>query len=133
MERTQQLVDGNGLQIPLPFMAQYGLHPGSEVTVELDKDVIRIVPKYPNQAAIEKAALKLLLTSLGDAVLVKATQLEEADEGRNAGDWRVDILARNVEEPLGFIDYARNGDLLSDLSTSLETVRQKAATLAQAA
>lgn len=131
MERTQQLVDGNGLQIPLPFMAQYGLHPGSEVTVELD--VIRIVPKYPNQAAIEKAALKLLLKSLGDAVLVKAKQFEQGDAERNAGDWRVDIHARDVEEPLGHINYAKNGELLSDLSTSLEAVRQKAATLAQAA
>lgn len=133
MERTQQLVDGNGLQIPLPFMAQYGLHPGSEVTVELDQDVIRIVPKYPNQAAIEKAALKLLLQSLGDAVLVKAKQFDEEHEDRNAGDWRVDIHARDVDEPLGYIDYARNGELLSDLSTSLKAVRQRAAALAEAA
>ena len=49
MERARQLVINDGLQIPLPFMVQYGLHPGSEVTVELDADVIRIVPKLPDQ------------------------------------------------------------------------------------
>ncbi len=53
MERAQQLVRYDGLQIPLPCMVQYGLHPGSEVTVELDDDVIRIVPKFPDQTDIE--------------------------------------------------------------------------------
>jgi len=53
IERAQQLVSNDGLQIPLPFMVQYGLYPGSEVTVELDDDVIRIVPKLPDQTDIE--------------------------------------------------------------------------------
>ena len=53
LERAQQLISNDGLQIPLPFMVQYGLHPGSEVTVELDDDVIRIVPKLPDQTDIE--------------------------------------------------------------------------------
>ncbi|MEM7127267.1 MAG: AbrB/MazE/SpoVT family DNA-binding domain-containing protein [Chloroflexota bacterium] len=133
MERLQQLVNGNGLQIPLPFITQYGLHPGSEVMVELDDDVIRIVPKYPDQATIEKTALKLLLNSLGDAVLIKAKQLEtndlEEDDGRKVGDWRVAIHVREIEEPLGYIDYAKNGELLSDLETTLDAIRQKVGTL----
>jgi len=52
MERAQQLVSNDGLQSPLPFMVQYGLHPGSEVTVELD-DVIRLVPKLSDQTDSE--------------------------------------------------------------------------------
>ncbi|MEZ4673996.1 MAG: AbrB/MazE/SpoVT family DNA-binding domain-containing protein [Caldilineaceae bacterium] len=86
MEQTQQRISQDGLQIPLPFITQYGLHPGSEVTVELDDDVIRIVPKYPNQADIERRALRLLLQSLGDAVHIKADQLDATEPDRQRGD-----------------------------------------------
>ena len=133
MERAQQLINNDGLQIPLPFMVQYGLHPGSEVIVELDDDVIRIVPKLPDQTDIENRALRLLLKSLGDAVLVKAQQLDATEAGRKIGDWRVVVYARGVDDPLGHLDYAKRGQLLSDLSMVLDTIRQKASTLAKAA
>lgn len=133
MERAQQLINNDGLQIPLPFMVQYGLHPGSEVIVELDDDVIRIVPKLPDQTDIENRALRLLLKSVGDAVLVKAQQLDAAEGGRKIGDWRVVVCARGVDDPLGHLDYTKRGQLLSDLSMVLDTIRQKASTLAKAA
>lgn len=133
MERTQQLISDEGLRIPLPFMIQYGLQPGSEVTVELDDDVIRIVPKLPNQTDIENKALRLLLNSLGDAVLVKVQQLDVADPNREIGDWRVYVYARGFDDPLGYIDFSRNGQLLSDFPSALGSIRQKASMLAKAA
>ena len=133
MERVQQLVSDDGLQIPLPFIIQYGLHSGSEVTMEFDDDVIRIVPKLPDQTDIENRALRLLLKSLGDAVLVKAQQLDAAEAGRESGDWRVAVYARGFDEPLGRLDYAKGGQLLSDISAVLDAIRQKASALTKAA
>ena len=130
MERAQQLVGVDGLQIPLPFMAQYGLQPGSEVTVELHDDAIHIVPKLPDQTEIENRALRLLLKSLGDGVLVKAQQLDTPEPGMSAGDWRVDVYARGYDDQLGHLDFAKNGLLLSDLSTALDAIRHCAAMIA---
>jgi len=133
VERTQQLISDDGLRIPLPFMIQYGLRPGSEVTVELDDDVIRIVPNLPDKTDIENKALRLLLNSLGDAVLVKVQQLDAAEPNREVGDWRVCVYAREFDEPLGHIDFSRNGQLLSELPSVLDSIRQKASMLAKAA
>ena len=126
MEQTQQRVNHDGLQIPQPFITQYGLHPGSEVTVELDDDMIRIIPKYPTQADIEQQALCLLLNSLGDAVLIKAQQLDATEPSRKRGDWRVYIYARGFDDALGYLDYAPNGQILSDLDSVLAKIRQNA-------
>ena len=129
MELVQQLIDENGLQIPLPLMSQYGLQPGSAVTVELDDDVIRIVPKFPDQTAIENRALRLLLKSLGDAILVKAQQLAVIEPDGQQDGWRVDVYAHGLAEPLGYLDYSRQGQLRSDLKASLATIRQNAGKL----
>lgn len=131
MEHSQQVIDINGLQIPLPFMTQYGLRPGSEVTVELHDDAIRIVPKFPDRAAIEKSALKLLLKSLGDALLVKANQLDSDQADGKSGEWRVSVYAHDIDEPLGFLEYARHGELLSDLESTLGDIRHKATMISQ--
>ncbi len=130
MERTRQIVGEDGLQIPLPLMAQYGLHPGSEVTVELDNDVIRIVPRLPSQDEIENRALRLLLRAVGDAVMVKAQQRESAETGSDHGAWRVSVYAHGVSAPLGYLDYAHDGQLLSDTTEALHSIRQAATHLA---
>jgi hypothetical protein len=99
--------------------------------VELDDDVIRIIPKYPSQADIEQRALRLLLKSLGDAVLIKAQRLEATTPDRQRDGWRVYIYVRGVADPLGHLDYARNGQLLSDPDSVLSEIRQKASELAK--
>jgi len=131
MKRTQQLVNNNGLQIPLPLMLQYGLYPGAAVTVELDKDAIRIIPKLPDQDEIENRSLRLLLKSIGDGVLVRANQLEVDEIDGKIGDWRVHIYARGFDNVLGQLDYNKFGELLSHTPTVVENVYQNAARLGE--
>lgn len=131
MKCTQQLVSHNGLQIPLPLMLQYGLSPGTTVAIEFDSDMIRIIPKLPDQDDIENRSLRLLLKSVGDAVTVKANLLDIAEPDRKVGDWRVRVYARGFDQALGYLDYNKNGELLSHHPSVIEKVRQNATILSQ--
>ncbi len=132
MERTHQIINAEGLQIPLPFMQKYGLQPGASVVIELNEDAIRIVPRYLEKVDIENRALRLLLHNLGDAVTVKA----ERQEAVNGGDphavngWLVQVSARGLTVPLGYLRYSDTGELISELPTALNEMRQKAVELA---
>ena len=76
MEKIRQMINADGLQIPLPLVARYGLHPGARVTLEFDEHGIHIIPALPNQQDIENLALQYLLTNLGDAVTVQVVAEE---------------------------------------------------------
>ena len=127
MERAHQVINNDGLQIPLPFMQQYGLQPGSHVTLEFESDMIRVVPQSLSREEIENRALLLLLHHLGDALLVTVSPSTS-----HVGVWQVAVSARGITEPLGCLEYASNGKLLSDLPAALAEIRENAARLAAA-
>ena len=129
MERTQQVIGQEGLHIPLPLIAQYGLHPGVEVIVELGENEIRITPLAPTQTEIENQALRTLLKYLGDAVQVKASP--KVSDTTQTG-WEVHVYAPGFEASLGQLNYSHTGELLSDLPTTLNAIRSKAVALAAA-
>ncbi len=124
MLRTRQKVNAQGIQIPLPFVEQYGLLPGAEVIVEFGPDGIFLSPANLAAEKIETQALHLLFRKLGDAVKV-STQQEPAAE--NKGNlWRVDVYASDAKLLLGHLTYTADGELLAERSTSFEAMRHKA-------
>ena len=65
METVRQVINDEGLQIPLPLIERYGLQPGARVILELEPQGIRIVPALPDANDIENIALCYLLIHLG--------------------------------------------------------------------
>ena len=118
MEKVKQVINAGGLQIPLPIMERYGLHPGASVVLELDELGIHIAPALPEKQDIENLALRYLLAKVGDAVTI---QVKKKDEY-----WQVDVYGAGLAQPLGTLAYAFTGELLVNQSTSPETMRQTA-------
>jgi antitoxin component of MazEF toxin-antitoxin module len=118
MEKFRQVINAQGLQIPLPIMERYGLQPGAPVVLELDEQGIRITPALPAKEEIENLALRYLLSHLGDAV---AVEVEIKDT-----HWHVSIYGTDLPEPLGHLIFSMEGKLLTDQSTPSEIMRQKA-------
>ncbi|MCP4361689.1 MAG: hypothetical protein GY796_27065 [Chloroflexi bacterium] len=69
--KIRQVINDDGLQIPLPLIEHYSLQPGVRVILELDQQGIRIVPALPDDHDIENVALRYLLINLGDATQVQ--------------------------------------------------------------
>lgn len=118
METIRQVINDNGLQIPLPLVERYGLQPGARVILELDQQGIRIVPALPDDEDIENIALRYLLANLGDAVQVKVEQKEEG--------WQVAVYGERLTEPFGSLVYSREGTLISEKSSSPKALREAA-------
>lgn len=118
MEKVHQAVDVNGLQIPIPLMRQYGLEPGSGVTLELEPDGIRVVPAKPERAAIESRALRYLLAYVGDAAAVQVIPLP----GGNG--WQVDVSGAGLTVPAGTLYYSVSGALVTERSTPPAEIRR---------
>ena len=115
--RFHQVVDHDGVQIPLPIMQQYGLTPGAGVVFELEANGIRVLPAAITKEEIENIALRTLFTRLGDAVTVKVSPLNY--------DWSVSVHGIGLEERLGELVYNATGELLVSRSTPIERMRQK--------
>ncbi len=124
MLRTRQKVNAQGIQIPLPFVEQYGLLPGAEVIVEFGPDGIFLSPAILAAEKIETQALHLLFRKLGDAVTVSIHQESEPESEGNG--WRVDVYASDARLLLGYLFYTADGELLPERSTSFEAMRHKA-------
>jgi len=124
MLRTRQKVNAQGIQIPLPFVEQYGLLPGAEVIVEFGPDGIFLSPAILDAEKIEAQALHLLWRKLGDAVNVSIHQ--ENDPESESKNWRVDVYTSDAKLLLGHLIYTANGELLPEHSTSFEIMRHKA-------
>lgn len=124
MLRTRQQVNAQGIQIPLPFIEQYGLLPGAEVIIEFGPDGIFLAPALLNVEKIETQALRLLFRKLGDAVKLNTYQ-EGAPESKG-NFWRVDVYASDGKLLLGHLIYTADGELLPERSTSFEAMRHKA-------
>lgn len=120
MEKIVQSLGADGLQIPLTLMRQYGLEPGSAVTVELQPDGIRIAPLRVDAVQIENRALRYLTRYVGDAATVKV-QLLPDEEG-----WLVEVYGQGMNEPAGCLRYSRSGTLLSHASSSPNEIRTAA-------
>ncbi len=121
MERTHQIINDKGLQIPLPLIEEYGFRSGEEVIVEMDADGIRITT-----ADIENRALQLLMRHLGDAVVVEAIW-SETDPTQV---WVVNVSSRGKTTQLGNILYSKRGDLITNMDEALHQMRRKAYQLA---
>jgi len=110
------MINGDGLQIPLPLMQRYGLQPGAQVVLELGVEGIRILPALAERSEIEGKALRYLLRNLGDAVTIETRQGEST--------WRVTVFAAGSLAPIGELIYSLDGDFLVDNSTSLAAMRR---------
>lgn len=119
METVRQIVNDDGLQIPLPLVKKYGFQPGTPVTLEFDELGIRIVPALLDKQEVENIALKYLLANVGDAVQI---QVEQA-----ADQWQVAVLGDGLTEPLGSLVYSLAGELNSEKSTPPATLREAGA------
>lgn len=128
MERTHQIVNDQGLHIPLPLIEEYGFRPGEEVIVEMGADGIRITSAAPSQTEIEDKTLKLLMRHLGDAVVVKASWTEDGP----LHAWVVVVSPRGHTAQLGEIVFSKRGDLITNLDEALYQMRRKATQLAAA-
>jgi hypothetical protein len=124
MLRTRQKVDVQGIHIPLPFVEQYGLLPGTEVIVEFGPEGIFLAPARLTAEKVEIQALRLLFRKLGDAVKVKTHP--ESESEKKGERWRVDVYGSDSKFLLGHLVYTSDGELLAELSTSFEVMRQKA-------
>jgi antitoxin component of MazEF toxin-antitoxin module len=119
METIRQVVNADGLQIPLPLVARYGLQPGARVTLEFDEQGIHIFPTLPDKQDIENMALQYLLTNLGDAITV---QVMAKDDGL----WQAIVYSEGLAEPLGQLTYSQLGQLQPDQSTEPKVMRESA-------
>lgn len=118
MERVRQIMGKEGLEIPLLLMERYGLHPGTQVVMELSKDGIHILPASPGKEDIESLALRYILANLGDAPTITVE--------RDNDDWRVSIYGRVSNDVLGQLVYSSEGKFLADRSTSVAEIHRKA-------
>ena len=118
MERVRQVMGEKGLEIPLLLMERYGLRPGVQVVMELDKDGIRILPALPEKEDIEGLALRYVLRNLGDAATISVK--------RDHDYWVVFIYGRVSDKVLGQLVYSFDGKLIVDRSTPVAEIRQKA-------
>jgi hypothetical protein len=100
------------------LMERYGLYAGNKVVMELDATGIHILPAIPGQEDIENTALRYVLMHLGDAV-----QIEVKQEGDS---WRVIVYDHMSDEVLGYLLYSSTGKLMSENSTPVVEMRQKA-------
>ncbi len=116
METIRQMVNADGLQIPLPLVTRYGLQPGARVTLAFSERSIQIIPMLPSQQDIENIALQYLLTNLGDAVTVQVS---------NKGDsWQASVYGEGLTEPLGRLTYSTLGQLQLNQSTTPNIMRE---------
>lgn len=122
MERIHCQINGNGLQIPLPFIEQSGFRLGMNAVIEMSEGNIRIIPALPSQEEIENRVLRLLLHRLGDAVTVHSELVEEGEPSY----WNVYIGAQGTEVVFGALRYSLTGELLTDLNSEIESARQNA-------
>jgi len=118
MEKIQQTVGRDGLQIPSVVMRQYGLDSGATVTLELEADSIRISPTRLDRTAIENRALRYLLKHVGDAVSIEAEPLPDG-----AG-WRVNVYGAGQTMLAGTLVYSPSGVLGLEQSTPATQIRQ---------
>jgi len=118
MEKVRQVINDEGLQIPLPLVERYGLQPGARVILELDQQGIHIVPALPDNHDIENIALRYLLINLGDAAQVQVNQKDDL--------WQVAVFGEGLTEPFGSLVYSLEGQLISEKSSSPQVLRETA-------
>ncbi len=120
MERTQATVDGTGLQIPLKELQQYGIEPGTQVTLEFGQNRILVTLPITNPDQIEDLALRLTLRYLGDAARVKVAPDESSF---NQGGWKVGVYRSDLNAPTGYLFFSQTGEFLPEFSTRLDLMR----------
>ncbi len=121
MEKVKQIINDDGLQIPLPLVERYGLQPGAQVILELDQQGIRIMPALPDDHDIENIALRYLLINLGDSAQVQVEQKDDL--------WQVAVFGEGLTEPLGSLVYSLEGTLISKKSSSPQALHEAAVRL----
>jgi len=95
MEKVHQSLGPEGLHIPIALMRQYGLGPGSAVTLELLPEGIHIVPEQVEAAVIEARALRYLRAHVGDAATVRVQPLPDGT------GWQVEVYGPGMDRPAG--------------------------------
>ena len=123
MERVTQPFNTKGVQIPGYLIERFGYLPGTNVVIEVDTKGIHIIPALLDADDIERRAMTYALHNIGDAVSVEVE--------KQAQHWLVTVYGtEELPEPIGYLVYSDNGELLEDESTSPEAMWEKAAALA---
>lgn len=122
MERVTQPFNTKGVQIPGYLIERFGYQPGTQVVIEVDTRGIHILPATLEADDIEKRAMTYALHHIGDAVSVEVE--------KQLHRWLVTVYGtEELPEPIGYLVYSDNGELLKDESTSPEAMWDKAAAL----
>lgn len=120
MEKTHVTISGTGLQIPLKELQQYGVEPGSRVTLEFGQNRILVTLPITDPHKVEDLALRLTLRYLGDAARVKAII---DDSPFNQNGWKVGVYPTDTESPAGYLFFSQTGEFLPEFSTRFDLMR----------
>lgn len=120
MEKTHVTVGGNGLQIPLKELEQYGIEPGARVTLEFGQNRILVTLPITDPHKVEDLALRLTLRYLGDAARVKAVV---DDSPFHQDRWKVGVYQTDAATPAGYLFFSKTGEFLPELSTRFDLMR----------
>ncbi len=120
MEKTHATINGTGLQIPLKELQQYGVEPGTRVTIEFGPNRILVTLPITDPHKVEDLALRLTLRYVGDAARVKATR---DTSSFNQDGWKVGVYRTNLESPVGYLIFSQTGEFLPELSTRFDLMR----------
>lgn len=120
MEKTHVTIDGDGLQISLKELQQYGIEPGARVTLEFGQNRILVTLPITDPHKVEDLALRLTLRYLGDAARVKAVV---DDSTFHQDKWKVGVYQTNTAAPAGYLFFSKTGEFLPELSTRFDLMR----------
>ena len=122
MEKTHATIDTTGLQIPLHELQQYGVEPGSRVTLEFEQNRILVTLPIIDPQKVEDLALRLTLRYLGDAARVKA---EQDASSINKDGWKIGVYQADREFPVGYLYFTQTGEFIPELSTRFDLMRSQ--------
>jgi len=120
MEKTHATINGTGLQIPLQELQQYGVGPGTRVTIEFGPNGIFVTLPITDPQKVEDLALRLTLRYLGDAARVKVIR---DTSSLNSDGWKVAVYRTDLESPVGYLFFSQTGEFLPELSTRFDVMR----------
>jgi len=119
MQKLKERVGATGLQIPRAVLEEYGIKEGASVMIEVEEEIIRIVPEQLEEEAIKKLALIYVLNHVGDATAIGKPTFEDEK-------WGVPVVLPYKRIQLGTLVFSKTGTLLTSVSTEPEEMLRKA-------
>ena len=119
MSKLKERVGSTGLQIPKIVLEEYGIKEGTPVSIEIEEQIIRIIPEQLSEEAIKKIAINYVLNHVGDATAINKPLFED-------GNWIVPVVLSYKDKKLGTLVFSKTGELLKKFSTSSEEMLRRA-------